>query len=47
MPPLFGLIANRTTISIFPYYLLMILVVMGYMHEVLEKETREARQYES
>ena len=47
MPPLFGLIANRTTISIFPYYLLVILVVMGYMHEVLEKETREARQYES
>ena len=38
MPPLFGLIANRTTISIFPYYLLVILVVMGYMHEVLEKE---------
>ena len=47
MPPLFGLIANRTTISIFPYYLLVILMVMGYMHEVLEKETREARQYES
>ena len=47
MPPLFGMIANHTTISIFPYYLLVILVVMGYMHEVLEKETREARQYES
>ena len=47
MPPLFGMIANRTTISIFPYYLLVILVVMGYMHEVLQKETREARQYES
>ena len=47
MPPLFGLIANHTTISIFPYYLLVILVAMGYMHEVLEKETREARQYES
>ena len=38
MPPLFGIIANHTTISIFPYYLLVILVVMGYMHEVLEKE---------
>lgn len=38
MPPLFGMIANHTTISIFPYYLLVILVVMGYMHEVLEKE---------
>lgn len=47
MPPLFGMIANHTTISIFPYYLLVILVVMGYMHEVLENETREARQYES
>jgi len=26
MPPLFGLIANHTTISIFPYYLLLILI---------------------
>lgn len=37
MPPLFGIIANHTTIAIFPYYLLLILILMGYMHEVLQK----------
>lgn len=45
MPPLFGLIANRTTISIFPYYLLVILVVMEYMHEVLQKKTKVPKYY--
>ena len=40
MPPLFGLIANHTTIAIFPYYLLGILVVMGYMHETLQKKVK-------
>ena len=45
MPPLFGMIANHTTISIFPYYLLVILVVMGYMHEVLQKETKVPKYY--
>ena len=39
MPPLFGAIAGRTTISIFPYYLLAILILMAYMHEVLQKKT--------
>ena len=39
MPPLFGLIADHTTIAILPYYLLVILVLMGYMHESLQKET--------
>ena len=43
MPPLFGMIANHTTIAIFPYYLLGILVVMGYMHESLQKETKAKR----
>ena len=37
MPPLFGMIANRTTIAIFPYYLLGILLLMGAMHERLQK----------
>ena len=46
MPPLFGMIANRSGIAIFPYYLLVILVVMGYMHEVLQKKTKEAHEYE-
>lgn len=45
MPPLFGMIANHTTISIFPYYLLVILVVMGYMHEVLQKKTKVPKYY--
>ena len=40
MPPLFGLITNHTTIAIFPYYLLGILVVMGYMHETLQKKVK-------
>lgn len=45
MPPLFGMIANHTTISIFPYYLLVILVVMGYMHKVLQKKTKVPKYY--
>lgn len=42
MPPLFGVIANHTTIAIFPYYLLVILILMGYMHEALQKKTKAA-----
>ena len=43
MPPLFGVIANHTTIALFPYYLLAILILMGYMHEMLQKETGQVR----
>ena len=43
MPPLFGVIANHTTIALFPYYLLVILILMGYMHEMLQKETGRVR----
>ena len=43
MPPLFGVIANYTTIALFPYYLLAILILMGYMHEMLQKETGQIR----
>ena len=43
MPPLFGVIANHTTIAIFPYYLLVILILMGYMHEALQKKTKAAQ----
>ena len=35
MPPLFGLIAGRLTISLFPVYLLALLVLMVVMHEGL------------
>lgn len=37
MPPLFGLIANHITIILFPFYLLVILIVMILMHETLLK----------
>ena len=38
-----GAIANHTTIAIFPYYLLVILILMGYMHEALQKKTKAAQ----
>lgn len=44
MPPLFGLIADHTTIAIFPYYLLGILLLMGYMHETLQKQESTANK---
>ncbi len=40
MPPLFGAAANHTTIAIFPCYLLVILILMGTMHETLQKGTK-------
>ena len=43
MPPLFGVIASHTTIAILPYYLLAILILMGYMHETLQKREEAAR----
>ena len=33
MPPIFGFIANHVSISLFPIYLLAILVIMAAMHE--------------
>lgn len=33
MPPVFGFIANHISISLFPAYLLAILVLMAFMHE--------------
>ncbi len=38
MPPLFGLIANHISISLFPFYLLAILVLMVAMHEKMLKK---------
>lgn len=35
MPPLFGVIANSISVSLFPVYLLLILACMGAMHERL------------
>lgn len=35
MPPLFGLIANHISITLFPVFLLVILLIMVVMHEKL------------
>ena len=37
MPPLFGIIAQYVTISLYPWYLLLFLVLMVAMHERLRK----------
>lgn len=42
MPPLFGLIANHLGVSLFPFYLLIILALMGCMHETLLKTAGKA-----
>lgn len=39
MPPIFGLIAGHINVSLFPVYILAILVLMIVMHEKLEKKT--------
>lgn len=37
MPPLFGLIANHISVTLFPFYLAAILALMIFMHELLLK----------
>jgi len=39
MPPLFGMIAEHINISLFPTYMLMILVLMAYMHKIVCRKT--------
>lgn len=41
MPPLFGLIANHISITLFPVYLMMLLILMIVMHELLTKKTMQ------
>ena len=41
MPPLFGLLATHITISLFPIYLLGILLMMTVMHEILLRKCRQ------
>ncbi|MFJ7557132.1 MFS transporter [Bacillus thuringiensis] len=43
MPPLFGLIADRISVSLFPFYLLSILLLMIFMHEMLLKRTKKEK----
>lgn len=38
MPPLFGFIANHISIRLLPLYLLILLVLMVYMHEILGRK---------
>ena len=40
MPPLFGLIANKVSIALFPFFLLVLLVLMAAMHETLLKRRK-------
>ena len=35
MPPLFGILANHITVALLPFYLLIILILMGVTHEML------------
>ncbi len=42
VPPLFGLIADHTSISLYPIFLLLILVIMVMMHELLRRTARRA-----
>ena len=42
MPPLFGLIANHISIRLLPLYLLILLALMVYMHEILEKRHKNS-----
>ncbi|MDD3279752.1 MAG: MFS transporter [Lachnospiraceae bacterium] len=37
MPPIFGLIANHISVALFPLFLLLILVLMVFMHEKLNR----------
>ncbi|WP_099468478.1 MFS transporter [Konateibacter massiliensis] len=39
MPPLFGLIANNISVTLFPVYLFAILLIMVMMHEMLVRRT--------
>ena len=39
MPPLFGYIANHISISLLPFYLVLILILMFIMHKMMIKKT--------
>ena len=41
MPPIFGLIANHISVALLPVYLLLILALMGLMHERMLKSVRK------
>ena len=39
MPPLFGVLANNITPALFPFYLLVVLMLMALMHRQLVRKT--------
>lgn len=41
MPPLFGFLASRLTMALFPFYLLAFLALMVAAHETLERKTNQ------
>lgn len=43
MPPLFGLIANHISIRLLPWFLLVFLALMVYMHELLNRQVKKNR----
>lgn len=47
MPPLFGLIANHIIASLLPFYLLLILALMVWMHEQMLKKISRQHNTES
>lgn len=43
MPPVFGLIASNTTIALYPFYLLIFILVISFGTEVLNKINKQKR----
>jgi MFS family permease len=44
MPPLFGLIADFSSISLLPLFLLLLLVTMAVMHEITIKKAKSNKE---
>lgn len=40
MPPIFGLLANHISVSLYPFYLLLFLLLMIFMHEQLQRRVK-------
>ncbi len=38
MPPLFGVVAQHVSVSLFPFYLVAFLTLMVIMHEILRRK---------
>ena len=47
MPPIFGFIANHISVSLFPVYMLAILVLMVIMHEKMLPKVAKRKEVAS